>query len=146
VADESARRGGPVGSGPDAIAPFGPRLGAFLIDVVASALVAGLFTAPQLPRNRSLLVFAVVYFGFTVLSQRTPGMYLMRLAVVRVDRRAPIGLWRALVRTVGVILVVPALLRDRRGRSVHDRLTQTAVIRLPAPGERPATPRKPTAS
>jgi len=139
MADASARETGPVGTGPDPIAPFGPRLGAFLIDVVASALVAGLFTAPELPRNRSLLVFAVVYFGFTVLSQRTPGMYLLRLAVVRVDRRAPIGLWRALVRTVGVILVVPALLRDRQGRSLHDRITQTAVIRVP-----PAVPRPPS--
>jgi uncharacterized RDD family membrane protein YckC len=115
------------------VASFGRRAGAFLIDTVASAAVATLFTAPELPRNRSLLVFAVVYFGFTVLSQRTPGMYLLRLAVVRVDQRAPIGLWRALVRTVGVILVVPALLRDRQGRSVHDRLTQTAVIRIPPP-------------
>jgi hypothetical protein len=38
-------------------------------------------------------------------------------------------LWRSAVRTVGVILLVPALLRDREGRSVHDRLTQTAVVR-----------------
>jgi uncharacterized RDD family membrane protein YckC len=135
VTDAAARRAGP---GPTEFAPFGPRLGAFLIDVVASGLVAGLFTAPELPRNRSLLVFAVVYFGFTVLSQRTPGMYLLRLAVVRVDRRAPIGLWRALVRTAGVILVIPALLRDRNGRSLHDRITQTAVIRMPpAPGKTP---------
>jgi uncharacterized RDD family membrane protein YckC len=114
------------------VAPFGPRLGAFLVDAVASALVAGLFTAPELPRNRSLLVFAVMYFGFTVLSQRTPGMYVLRLAVVRVDRPGPIGLWRALVRTAGVILVIPALLRDRAGRSLHDRITQTSVVRLPA--------------
>ena len=137
MADAAARRAGPVGSGPDPVAPFGPRLGAFLIDVFSSALVAGLFTAPELPRNRSLLVFAVVYFGFTVLSQRTPGMYLLRLAVVRVDRRAPIGLWRAAVRTVGVILVIPALLRDRQGRTLHDRITQTAVVRVPPPA-RPA--------
>lgn len=133
MTDAAARRAGPAGPGPGRIAPFGPRLAAFLIDVVASALVAGLFTAPELPRNRSLLVFSVVYFGFTVLSQRTPGMYLLRLAVVRVDRRAPIGVWRALVRTIGVILVVPALLRDRQGRTVHDRITQTAVIRIPPP-------------
>jgi uncharacterized RDD family membrane protein YckC len=131
MADAAARRAGPAGPAPDPVAPFGPRLGAFLVDVVASALVAGLFTAPELPRNRSLLVFAVIYFGFTVLSQRTPGMYLLRLAVVRVDRRAPIGLWRALVRTLCVIVVVPALLRDREGRALHDRITQTAVIRVP---------------
>ena len=64
-------------------------------------------------------------------------MYLMRLAVVRVDRRTPIGVWRAAVRTVGVILVIPALLRDRQGRTLHARITQTAVVRVPPPA-RPA--------
>ena len=131
MSEGAQQRVEPGAPGPGPVAPFGPRLGAFLVDVVASALVAGLFTAPELPRNRSLLVFAVMYFGFTVLSQRTPGMYLARLAVVRIDRPAPIGLWRALVRTIGVILVIPALLRDREGRALHDRLTQTSVVRVP---------------
>ena len=122
-------RGAAAEDGPEAVAPLGPRFGAFLVDIVLSALVAGIFTAPELPRNRSLLVFAVVYFGFTVLAQQTPGMRLLKLRVVRVDRPAPIGLWRSAVRTVGVILLLPPVLRDDQGRSLHDRLTQTAVIR-----------------
>ena len=126
---EGARRLDLPGSGPGSVAPAGPRVGAFLLDVVLSALVAGLFTAPELPRNRSLLVFAVAYFAFTVLVQQTPGMRVFRLRVVRLDRPAPIGLWRSVVRTVGVILLVPALLRDSGGRSLHDRLSQTAVVR-----------------
>jgi uncharacterized RDD family membrane protein YckC len=117
-------------SGPGSIAPAGPRIGAFLVDAVLSGLVAGLFTAPELPRNRSLLVFAVAYFAFTVLVQQTPGMRLLKLRVVRLDRPAPIGTWRAAVRTLGVILLVPALLRDEQGRSLHDRLTGTAVVRV----------------
>jgi len=104
-------------------------LGAFGLDVILSGLVATLFTAPELPRNHSLLVFAVLYFACTVLVQQTPGMRLARLRVVRVDRPVPVGLWRAAVRTAGVILVVPAALRDGAGRALHDRLTQTAVIR-----------------
>ena len=111
------------------MAPAAPRLGAFLVDIVLSALVAGIFTAPELPRNRSLLVFAVLYFGFTVLAQQTPGMRLLKLRVVRVDRPTAIGLWRSVARTVGVVLLVPALLRDQHGRALHDRLTQTAVVR-----------------
>jgi uncharacterized RDD family membrane protein YckC len=125
----AAGRGAPREGKSGAVAPAGPRLGAFAVDIVLSALVAGIFTAPELPRNRSLLVFAVLYFGFTVLAQQTPGMRLLRLRVVRVDRSVPIGLWRSVVRTVGVILVIPAVLRDEHGRSVHDRLTQTAVVR-----------------
>lgn len=116
-------------SGPGSVAPAAPRLGAYLVDAVVSALVAGLFTAPELPRNRSLLVFAVAYFAFTVLVQQTPGMRLLKLRVVRVDRPVPIGLWRAVVRTIGVLLLVPVVLRDGQGRSLHDRLTQTSVIR-----------------
>jgi uncharacterized RDD family membrane protein YckC len=116
-------------SGPGSIAPAAPRLGAFLVDVILSSLVAALFTAPELPRNRSLLVFAVLYFGFTVLVQQTPGMRLLKLRVVRTDRPVPVGVWRAAVRTVGVILLVPAVLRTADGRAVHDRLTQTAVVR-----------------
>jgi uncharacterized RDD family membrane protein YckC len=116
-------------SGPGSVAPAGPRLAAFLVDVIMSALVAGLFTAPELPRNRSLLVFVVAYFVFTVLVQQTPGMRLLKLRVARVDRPAPVGVWRAVVRTVGVVLLVPVLLRDRHGRSLHDRITQTAVVR-----------------
>ena len=116
-------------AGPGSVAPTGPRLGAFLVDVVLSSLIAALFTAPDLPRNRSLLVFAVLYFGFTVLVGQTPGMRLAKLRVVRVDRTASVGLWRAAVRTLGVILLIPAVIRDRQGRSLHDRLTQTAVVR-----------------
>ena len=116
-------------AGPGSLAPAGPRLGGFLVDVVLSALIATLFTAPDLPRNRSLLVFAVLYFGFTVLVGQTPGMRLVKLRVVRLDRRGPVGVWRAAVRTLGVILLVPALIRDRDGRALHDRLTQTAVVR-----------------
>lgn len=122
-------RAGDSDPGPGTIADAGPRLGGFLVDVVLSAVVAFLFTAPELPRNRSLVVFAVVYFAGTVLAAQTPGMRLLGLRVVRTDRPAPVGLWRAAVRTLGVILVVPAALRDGEGRALHDRLTNTAVVR-----------------
>ena len=122
-------RAGQPESGPGAIADPGPRLGAFLVDILLSAAVAFLFTAPELPENRSLLVFVVVYFASTVLVQQTPGMRLLGLQVVRTDRPAGVGLWRAAVRTAGVVLVIPAVVRDREGRALHDRLTHTAVIR-----------------
>ncbi len=129
VTRAAGQQGAPEHGGPGAVAAAAPRLGAFLVDIVLSALVAGIFTAPELPRNRSLLVFAVLYFGFTVLAQQTPGMRLLKLRVIRVDRPVPIGLWRSVVRTVGVILLLPAVLRDAQGRSLHDRLTQTSVVR-----------------
>ena len=48
-------------SGPGSLAEYGPRLGAFVTDIVLSALVAGLFTAPELPRNWSLVAFLAEY-------------------------------------------------------------------------------------
>lgn len=116
-------------SGPGSAASAAARLGAFLIDIIGSALIAGLFTAPELPRNRSLLVFAVAYFTFTLLIQQTPGMRLLKLRVIRTDQPVPVGAARAAIRTAGVVLLIPAVIRGADGLSLHDRLSRTAVVR-----------------
>ena len=114
--------------GPGSLAPFGRRVGQYLIDAVASGLVTALFTAPEAPRLWSLLTFGVVTVVFLVLTGQTPGMRLlgMRLAHPRPgERLAP---WRAVVRTALLMLLVPALVVDSDGRGLHDRLTDTAVV------------------
>ena len=55
-------------------------------------------------------------------------MYLTGLRVVRVDAIAPVGIFRAIERTVLLMLLIPALVLDRDLRGFHDRLTATAVI------------------
>jgi uncharacterized RDD family membrane protein YckC len=117
----------PAGAG--SLASAGQRLAALGVDLVLSALVAGLFTAPELPRNWSLLVFALEYLGFTLAFGQTPGMRLVGLRVIRVDRPAPIGLSRSVLRTALLLLLVPALLWDQDSRGLHDRVSQTAVVR-----------------
>ncbi len=115
--------------GPGSLAPFGRRIGAFLVDAVASALVAGLFTAPSLPGNWSLLPFVLITVATLVAFGQTPGMRLLglRLAHPRpAERLAP---WRAVVRTALLMLLIPALVVDADGRGLHDRLTETAVVR-----------------
>ena len=67
------------GDGPGSLAAFSTRAGAFLIDSIAAALVAGLFTAPELPGNWSLLAFAVLTVGSLVAAGQTPGMRLLGL-------------------------------------------------------------------
>jgi uncharacterized RDD family membrane protein YckC len=114
--------------GPGSLASFQSRVAAFLIDAVAAFLVAGLFTAPDLPRNWSLVAFVAVTVGSLVAFGQTPGMRLLglRLAHPRAgERLAP---WRAVVRTALLCLLVPALLVDADGRGLHDRLTDTAVV------------------
>jgi uncharacterized RDD family membrane protein YckC len=116
-------------AGPGSLAPAGQRLAALGLDLVLSALVAGLFTAPELPRNWSLLVFAAQYAGFTFAFGQTAGMRLIGLRVIRVDRPARVGPYRAVLRTVLLMLLIPALIWDRDARCLHDRISQTAVVR-----------------
>jgi uncharacterized RDD family membrane protein YckC len=117
------------GSGPGSLAGFGQRLGAFAVDAIASAMVAGLVTAPELPGNWSLLSFVLITIAFLTATGQTPGMRLLglRLAHPQVGRR--LALWRAVVRTALLALLVPALVVDADGRGLHDRFTDTAVIR-----------------
>jgi uncharacterized RDD family membrane protein YckC len=124
-------------SGPGSLSTTGVRLAAFLVDAVASGLVAALFvasrhhhgSAAQLPGSWSLIPLAVDYLAGMLLAGRTIGMYLFGLRVVRVDRVAPVDPVRAVLRTVMLFILVPAVIWDRDGRGLHDRLSDTAVVR-----------------
>jgi uncharacterized RDD family membrane protein YckC len=114
--------------GPGSLAPFGRRIGQYFIDAVASGVVTALFTAPAAPRLWSLLTFGVLTAGFLVLTGQTPGMRLLGLRLAHPHPKQRLALWRAVVRTGLLMLLVPALVVDSDGRGLHDRLTQTAVV------------------
>lgn len=127
-------------SGRASLAPLGARIGAWLVDSVASALVAALFVevvhrghhrsfADRLPGYWSLIPFALDYVLGILFAGRTLGMYLFGLRVIRVDRDEAVNPWRALLRTLLLMLLVPAVVFDRDGRGLHDRYTDTAVVR-----------------
>lgn len=122
-------------SGSGSLATTGARLLAFVIDAIASALVAALFVphsgdvARSLPGSWSLVPLAVDYVFGTLLAGRTVGMYLCRLRLIRVDRPAAVDPGRILLRTFLLFLLVPAVVFDRDGRGLHDRLSETAVVR-----------------
>ena len=130
-------------AGPGSLATFQSRVGAFLIDQcsklgfeeaflidgIGSAFVAGLFTAPDFPGNWSLVAFAAVTILTLVLVGQTPGMRLLGLRLAHPRQGERLALWRAVVRTALLMLLVPALVVDADGRGLHDRLTDTAVVR-----------------
>ena len=66
--------------------------------------------------------------GLTLAGQSL-GMRALALQVIRIDRPVPIGLGRASLRTLLLVLLVPALIFDRANRGLHDRVSDTAVIR-----------------
>jgi uncharacterized RDD family membrane protein YckC len=114
--------------GPGRLATWNPRIGAFLVDAVAAAFVAGLFTAPDLPGNWSLVAFALVTALTLMVFGQTPGMRLLGLRLAHPRPGSRLAPWRAVVRTALLCLLVPALLVDADGRGLHDRLTGTAVV------------------
>lgn len=117
--------------GPGAVAGTGRRLGQFVVDAAASALVAGLIVQP--PRLWSTAVFGGSTVVFLALFGQTLGMRLLGLRVLRVrgDQVLPgrPGPWAAFIRTLLLLLLIPAVVYDRDGRGLHDRAVGTVAIR-----------------
>ncbi|MFJ3301886.1 RDD family protein [Streptomyces sp. NPDC086549] len=118
--------------GPGSIARPGRRLGALAVDWGLCVLIAyGLLTHGYSPAtsNWALLVFFVLSVLTVGTVGFTPGKRLFGLRVVGVDtgRVQPL---RSLVRTVLLCLALPALIWDRDGRGLHDRLARTVEVRL----------------
>ncbi|GAA3387380.1 RDD family protein [Cryptosporangium minutisporangium] len=133
---EDSRRSDPSRGGPAAVgvpsdlptASFGRRAAAFLVDGVLCAMVAGLFTYPDPPGGWSTLVFLVAYTLFVGLFAESPGMRLLKLRCEGVADGRPIGLFRALLRTLLIILLIPALLTTADGRRWHDKIAGSTVV------------------
>lgn len=121
-------------SGPGSMASVGRRAGAIIIDWVICLVIANfinVFTT-ALGGAASLTLFLWLIFGMVGgwLFARTPGMAVLGMGVARVDvPGAKVGLWRAVVRTLLTMFILPAAMVDADGRGMHDRGTGTAVIR-----------------
>ncbi|MFE0516915.1 RDD family protein [Streptomyces sp. NPDC058964] len=118
--------------GPGSIARPGRRLGALAVDWGLCVLIAyGLLTDGYSPAtgNWALLVFFVLSVLTVGTVGFTPGKRLFGLRVVGADsgRVQPL---RSLVRTGLLCLALPALVWDRDGRGLHDRLARTVEVRI----------------
>src|SRR3954468_8177157 len=102
--------------GAGSLAGFGTRAAAFLVDAFGAALVAGLFTAPHLPGNWSLLAFGVLTVVTLVAFGQTPGMRVLALRLAHPQAGRRLAPWRGVVRTALLMLLVPALVVDADGR------------------------------
>jgi uncharacterized RDD family membrane protein YckC len=107
---------------------MGRRFLALFIDWLLCMLIAyGLFRSQYL----TIAVFAVeVYLG-TALGGFSIGKRVLGIRVVRVvGHGQPVGFRWAAVRTLLLLCVVPALMVDRDLRGLHDRASDTVVVRL----------------
>ncbi|MGH3675911.1 MAG: RDD family protein [Mycobacterium sp.] len=132
--DYPGQRLGLPENGPRSLARMGRRIAALFVDwliaygLAALAMTVGLVTLQMLSTAVLVIWFvlgaaSVRLFGFT------PGQYALGLIVVPVDNRLHVGLGRALVRGLLIALVIPPLITDTDLRGLHDRLTNTAVVR-----------------
>jgi RDD family len=121
-------------TGPGSLAPMGRRLAALVIDWLIGYGLAGLaMRFGAFSEHALATAVLVIWFALGVIAVRlfgfTPGQLVLRLHVVCVDGRATVGIVRAVVRGLLVGMVIPALFTDWDGRGLHDRVTNTAVVR-----------------
>ncbi len=109
------------------MAGLGRRIVALLVDwAISSAISAGFFHYDPLA---TLAVFAVMTWLMLSTLGATIGHVAAGLAVRRLDRGLP-GPLRALVRTVLLCLVIPAVVWGADGRGLHDMAAGTVVTRV----------------
>lgn len=115
------------------LASWGRRIGALLIDGVASALVVLAVLGPE-GYSRStwgpLIVFFLQTSLGTAFAGGSFGQLATRIRVLRMDGR-PLSLFRALGRQALVCVVIPPLVFKPDGRGLHDLWTGSAAFRLP---------------
>ncbi|MFJ7334686.1 RDD family protein [Streptomyces sp. NPDC101110] len=118
--------------GPGSIARPGRRLGALAVDWGLCLLIAyGLITQSY---NEAAQIWApLIMFALMVLTVGTVGftpgkrLFGLRVLALATGRVSP---WRAALRTVLLFLAIPALIWDRDGRGLHDRLAGTVEVRI----------------
>jgi uncharacterized RDD family membrane protein YckC len=120
--------------GPRSVAGFGRRLGALVVDWFIAVLIVSPFTGhpPLAPGSNSpwiSAVFAAEYIVLVSLIGRTIGMRLFGIVVMGLDGRRLTLPW-VVVRTVLLMLVVPAVIYDRDQRGLHDKAANSVVVRI----------------
>ena len=111
--------------GVGSIARIGRRVGALVIDYGAAYLISGFWGWDALT---ILLIFAIIQILFLPTLQGSPGHRLFGLRLVRADG-AWVGLWRPVIRTVLLVVVIPAVIWDADQRGLHDKAAGTILVR-----------------
>lgn len=118
--------------GPGSIARPGRRMGALAVDWALCMVIAyGLITDgySQATGNWALLILLVLSVLTVGTIGSTPGKRIFGLRVASVNG-GRLGFLRVVVRSVLVCLAIPALIWDRDGRGLHDRLSGAVQVRI----------------
>lgn len=120
-----ARLGFPA-SGSGSIARPGRRIAALAIDWACAVVVSIAFFAYD--SLATLAVFAAVQLLFLPTLGGSPGHRLLGMRLQLVGG-GWVGLWRPVVRTALLCLVIPAVIWDPDQRGLHDKAAGTVLLR-----------------
>ncbi len=120
--------GQPLGlpeSGTRSVARIGRRIGGIAIDWGLSVVISAAFFNYE--PLATLAVFAGLHALSTILLGGSPGHLILGMHVVPMAG-GRIGLWRPLLRTALLALVLPAVFWDVNNRGLHDRAAGTILL------------------
>lgn len=121
-------------SGAGSAARFGRRILAITLDWFAAILVTNLIFTDLVYGDgdfgaATLGVFALEVALLTATTGSSFGYKIVGLRLVSVSA-APLNLAKVLVRTALLCLVIPAMIWDRDGRGIHDKIVGSIVMKV----------------
>jgi succinate dehydrogenase/fumarate reductase cytochrome b subunit len=107
---------------------IGRRLGAIAVDWGLSYLISFAFFRPDVYGFATLTIFAIGQVVFLLLLNASVGHLIFGLRLVPIVP-GYLGWWRPFVRTILLVLVIPAVIFDQDQRGLHDRWVGTVLVR-----------------
>ncbi|MFC6325786.1 RDD family protein [Microbacterium koreense] len=114
-------------TGSGSLAKLGRRVLALAIDWACAVIISLAFF--DYDPLATTIVFAAVQIVFIPTLGGSPGHRITGMRVQRVTGGWT-GLWRPVVRTLLLVLVIPAVIWDADGRGLHDKAAGTVLLRV----------------
>jgi uncharacterized RDD family membrane protein YckC len=118
-------------SGPRSVGRVGRRLGALAIDWASAVMIVTIFFPDSVGIGNgwaNSVAFAVLQVIFITTTGGSVGHRLVGLRVVPLTG-GYVGVWRPVVRTLLLVVILPALVWDVDQRGFHDKIAGTVLIR-----------------
>ena len=113
-------------TGSRSVARLGRRLAGIAIDWGIAVAISAAFL--DYDSRATLLVFVGMQVLFTIVINASIGHAILGMRVVPLAGGL-LGVWRPIVRSLLIALVVPAMIWDQNQRGLHDRAAGTILLR-----------------
>jgi uncharacterized RDD family membrane protein YckC len=126
--DWPGKRLGLPAEGPRSVGRVGRRLLGILIDWGLCYGIVLAFLRPDPFGFKTLALFVVLEIVFLILANGTIGQLIVGLRVVPIVP-GYLGIWRPILRTILLAVLIPAVIYDKDQRGLHDRWAGTVLVR-----------------